>query len=94
VRGFITNAANPKALLFYVAILPQFLDASMPMAPQFLLLGVTSLCVGAAVFALYTLAAAALGSHLRSPGFGRLTGRVSGGLLISAGAGVALMDGD
>jgi homoserine/homoserine lactone efflux protein len=93
-RGFVTNAANPKALLFYVAILPQFIDTSMPMATQLLLLGVTSLCVGAAVFGLYIAAADLLGSRLRSPGFARHTGRATGVLLVGAGAGVAMMETD
>ena len=37
IRGFITNATNPKALLVYVAILPQFINPAAPVAQQFLM---------------------------------------------------------
>jgi homoserine/homoserine lactone efflux protein len=35
--------ANPKALLFFLALLPQFIDPSVPVAPQMLILAVTSM---------------------------------------------------
>lgn len=33
-RGFLTNVLNPKAALFYIAVLPQFIDASRDLLPQ------------------------------------------------------------
>ncbi|CUH75070.1 LysE family translocator [Tropicibacter naphthalenivorans] len=38
--GFIVNLTNPKFILFILAFLPQFVDVSRPVLPQFLLLGV------------------------------------------------------
>jgi homoserine/homoserine lactone efflux protein len=35
--------ANPKALLFFLALLPQFIDPSVPVAPQMLILAATSM---------------------------------------------------
>ena len=35
-HGFLVEFSNPKALLYFSAILPQFLDVSRPIAPQFL----------------------------------------------------------
>ena len=38
-QGFLTNALNPKAILFFLTFLPQFTDPHAPLAPQFLTLG-------------------------------------------------------
>lgn len=38
--GFVVGATNPKTIVFFVAFLPQFVDAGAPAAPQLLLLGV------------------------------------------------------
>jgi homoserine/homoserine lactone efflux protein len=41
-RGFALQVANPKALVFFVALLPQFIDARHPIAPQVAILAITS----------------------------------------------------
>ena len=41
VRGLATGLLNPKVALFFVAFLPQFVDRSTAVFPQFLLLGAT-----------------------------------------------------
>ncbi|MCX6402164.1 MAG: LysE family translocator [Propionibacteriales bacterium] len=38
--GFVVGATNPKTIVFFVAFLPQFIDAGGPAAPQLILLGV------------------------------------------------------
>jgi homoserine/homoserine lactone efflux protein len=43
-RGFVLQAANPKALLFFTALLPQFLRPDFPVAPQIAMLGGSSVC--------------------------------------------------
>ena len=35
-QGFLVEFSNPKALLYFSAVLPQFLDPARPVAPQFL----------------------------------------------------------
>src|SRR6185436_6813453 len=41
MQGFLTNVLNPKVALFFLALLPQFVDADAPNKPlAFLLLGV------------------------------------------------------
>jgi homoserine/homoserine lactone efflux protein len=89
VSGFVLNAANPKVLLFYTAILPQFVDPRAAVAPQMLLLGITGLAVGAMVFIGYAIAAGRMARRLAQPRFARITNRVTGSLLIVAGAGMA-----
>lgn len=41
--AFTLQLANPKALLFFLALLPQFIDPSMPVVPQMLILAATSM---------------------------------------------------
>lgn len=38
-QGFLTNALNPKAVVFFLTMLPQFLDPHAMLWPQFLELG-------------------------------------------------------
>ena len=38
-QGFLTNALNPKAVVFFLTMLPQFLDPHAALWPQFLELG-------------------------------------------------------
>ena len=87
--GFVLQAANPKALLFFTAILPQFIDARHSVAFQIMVLGISSIVVEFAIlFAYGQLAGRALATA-RSPRFEKLTNRIAGSLLIGAGVGLA-----
>lgn len=44
-QGFITSAANPKAVFFFAALFPQFILSNDPLLPQFIILSVTYLVV-------------------------------------------------
>jgi threonine/homoserine/homoserine lactone efflux protein len=84
-RGFLVQVANPKALVFFTALLPQFIDAGSPVVPQVIVLGATSLLVELAVLATYgTLAARAARLAVR-PEFRAATNRLAGTFLIGAG---------
>jgi homoserine/homoserine lactone efflux protein len=91
LRGVSLQAANPKALIFFVALLPQFIrpDAGNP-ALQIAILGVTSTVVEFFVLVGYGVLAAAASEKARQPRFARLTNRVSGVMLIAAGTGIGL----
>lgn len=88
-QGLLTQLANPKAIIFFTALLPQFVDPSQPVATQFLVLGVVSIAVELPVLLLYGAAAdrgrAVYGKH--APLFERL----AGACLIAAGAKLAAM---
>ncbi len=67
-RAAVVNILNPKVGLFFVALLPQFIDpARGAPALQFLLLGVLLACLAFVTDTLYALAAAKVGDRLRNP---------------------------
>src|SRR5713226_478358 len=87
--GFFLQAANPKALLFFTAILPQFIDEHHSVVFQILVLGVSSIVVEFFILFTYGQLAGRALSTARSPRFEKLTNRVAGSLLIGAGIGLA-----
>jgi threonine/homoserine/homoserine lactone efflux protein len=89
-RGFALQIANPKALIFFVALLPQFIDARVPIAPQVLILATTSVLIEFLVLASYGYLAGRASALARRPRFVRQTNLASGAMLIVAGAGVAI----
>ena len=41
LTGFLTNASNPKGILFMAVVLPSFIAPQLPVLPQLAILGVT-----------------------------------------------------
>jgi threonine/homoserine/homoserine lactone efflux protein len=59
-QGLVTQLLNPKVAIFFVAFLPQFLDAARPIGPQVIALGIVYLAVALVTDTTYVLAAAAI----------------------------------
>ena len=89
-RGFLLQAANPKALIFFTALLPQFVTAGQPIAEQMLLLGATSIVAEFFVLAGYGHLASRLGVWRSDARFTTWLNRVAGAMLAACGAGLAL----
>ena len=45
LQGFLTSASNPKAIVFFAALFPQFIDAELSFWPQFIALSATYLVI-------------------------------------------------
>jgi len=84
--GFLTGVLNPKAIMFYMAFLAQFIDPGMPQAPQFLILMTTSTLVVALVLGGYALLAAKLSTRLQSIKARRRMGYTGGSCLLGGSA--------
>ena len=83
-RGFLVNASNPKALVFMLAVLPQFVDPHAPLLSQYLILGATMICVDLIVMAGYTGLASKVLRLLRTPKQQRRMNRTFAGLFVGA----------
>jgi threonine/homoserine/homoserine lactone efflux protein len=53
----VTQLANPKAIAFFTALLPQFIDPRRAMPRQFIVLGIVSIVVELPVLLFYGYAA-------------------------------------
>lgn len=67
LKGFVVNISNPKAIVFLLAVLPQFIDLARPQAPQYGIMALTMVLIDLIVMAGYTGLAAKVLRLLRSP---------------------------
>ncbi len=84
LRGFLVNISNPKALVFMLAILPQFIDPAAPLLAQYLTIGATMVCVDMIVMAGYTGLASRVLRLLKTPKQQRRMNRTFAGLFVGA----------
>ena len=91
LNGFVLQVANPKALVFFTALLPQFIDPARSMAWQVLILGVTSVVIEFFVLLAYGAAAGRATAVASRPKFQTIANRLAGAMLVVAGLGVARM---
>jgi homoserine/homoserine lactone efflux protein len=85
-RGFLINASNPKAIVFILAVLPQFLDPQRDLVIQYLHMGTTMVVVDLIVMAGYTGLAAKVLRLLRTPRQQRLVNRSFAAMFAGAAA--------
>lgn len=78
LRGFLVNASNPKAIIFVLAVVPQFLDITAPLVSQYAVMTVTMVGVDVIVMLGYTGLAASLAPILDSPRYQSWRNKVFG----------------
>ncbi|GGF09608.1 lysine transporter LysE [Aliidongia dinghuensis] len=93
-HAFVVQVANPKALLFFTALLPQFVDTQRPVAVQLVVLALVSVVIEFVVQLFYACLAAQATRLALRPRFARLTNRIAGTFLIGAGVGLASLTRD
>lgn len=86
LTGFLTNASNPKGIVFMVAVLPNFIDSRAAILPQLSILAVTMVVVDTSVMHGYAILAASLQRWMRHPRAQTIQNRLFGSVLMLVGA--------
>lgn len=89
MRGFWVNATNPKGIIFFAAILPQFIDVARPQPTQYAILAATTFAVDLAVMLGYTALAARVFRLMRDPARIRWINRTLGSAFVACGVALA-----
>jgi threonine/homoserine/homoserine lactone efflux protein len=88
-QGFLTNLLNPKAILFFASVLPQFLSSDRAATAQIFALGTVDIAIGLVLWSALVVLGAKLGSLLRDARIRRRWDRATGGVLAALGIVVA-----
>ncbi|MFF7856958.1 LysE family transporter [Streptomyces sp. NPDC007904] len=88
-QGLLTNVLNPKAALFFLSILPQFVDGGGSMAQQILFLGILDVLIGVVYWFALVVVAARMRSLLARPKIRHRWELTTGWLFIVIGISVA-----
>jgi threonine/homoserine/homoserine lactone efflux protein len=83
-RSATVAASNPKALLFFSAFLPQFVDATQPIAQQYAILGTVFVLIDAIVMLAYAYAGVHAGRLLAAPRLRLLNRTAAGAMFVLA----------
>ncbi|WP_409522397.1 LysE family transporter [Nitrincola sp. MINF-07-Sa-05] len=89
-QGLLVNLTNPKAIIFIVALTPQFINTNAPQVLQYSILGVTMVVVDVIIMSVIALMASRFRRWFHDEKMLGIQNRVFGGLFISAGAALAV----
>jgi threonine/homoserine/homoserine lactone efflux protein len=90
-RGFIVAITNPKSIAFFTAFLPQFIDATLPVGHQLVVMCVVSVILGGVLDCGWAVAAGFGRAFFLKPQHNKLLGRISGTALIGGGLWLSLI---
>lgn len=85
LSGFIVGASNPKAIVFFTALFPQFIDVQSALLPQYVILASTFAVLELFWLTFYALLAHRSSSWLSAPGRAKRFNQLTGGVFIGAG---------
>ena len=89
MRGFWVNITNPKGIIFFAAVFPQFIDLTRPQAPQYAILAITTFLVDVVVMTMYCALAAKVMSAMKDERHLKWINRTLGGAFVAAGLALA-----
>lgn len=89
-KGFTVGISNPKDLLFFAALFPNFIDASQPHALQFATLAITWAVLDCSIMFSYACAGRRLSAVFASRRRLRILNRSTGSLFVFAGGALAI----
>ena len=87
-EAYMVGISNPKAVVFYTALFPQFIDLNRPVAPQFALLATTFAVCSFTCLSTYALLATRIRTHLGKAHISRWFQRITGGIFVGFGVGL------
>lgn len=86
ISGFIVGASNPKAILFFTALFPQFIDPSAALFTQYSIFASTFVVLELSWLLFYAYLGSKSSSWVFGSGRAKLFNRLTGGVFIGAGA--------
>jgi threonine/homoserine/homoserine lactone efflux protein len=86
LSGFIVGASNPKAIVFFTALFPQFIATDAPLMPQYLIFASTFVVMELSWLLFYAYLGARSSNWLLAKGRAKVFNRLTGGVFIGAGA--------
>ena len=89
MQGFITAIANPKGWAFFIALLPPFIDDSLPMISQLPILILIIVSIEFSSLILYATGGSSLRKILQDSSNVRLINKIAGTLMIAIGVWLA-----
>jgi threonine/homoserine/homoserine lactone efflux protein len=81
LQGLTTNVLNPKAGLFYVAVIPTFVDTSHPTMPQIAWLSAVYVAIATSIHGMLVLVSDAARPWLEDAQYSAIVRRVLSGML-------------
>jgi homoserine/homoserine lactone efflux protein len=90
-RGFIVAITNPKSIAFFTALLPQFVDQSLPVGFQLVVMCAVTLVIGGILDSGWAVVAGLGRAYFIKPQHNKLLGRISGTVLIGGGIWLSLI---
>ena len=88
-KGWAVNATNPKGIVFMMAVMPQFIDTTAPLLPQYLVIAATFAFTDFVIMAIYTGFAAKVLTYFKTETQMRLLNRIFGSLFVLAATALA-----
>ncbi len=89
LESYLVGVTNPKAIAFYTALFPQFLNLEQPIMPQFLALALTFACLSLSALFTYSLVTSKFADLFYRSHLSRLINRVAGTIFV--GFGISLL---
>lgn len=90
IQGFITAIANPKGWAFFIALLPPFIDDSLPMTSQLIVLIFVILLLEFTCLIIYATGGKTLRKLLQNSSNVRMINKVAGSMMMAIGVWLAL----
>jgi threonine/homoserine/homoserine lactone efflux protein len=86
LSGFIVGGSNPKAILFFTALFPQFITPDVALLTQYFVFAGTFIVLELSWLVFYAYLGASSSRWLLAEGRAKLFNRLTGGVFVSAGA--------